>query len=94
MAIHGSLEFQSSWKNPPEAYQKPSLERGPMVVSQKNVCQWPNCHETEVFVKATAAHGLVSRATMLISKDLTQEGRGSVQPQGPVSAFKLVLLGK
>lgn len=36
MAIHGSLEFQSSWKSPPEAYQKPSLERGPMVVSQKN----------------------------------------------------------
>lgn len=35
IAIHGSLECHSSWKNPPEAYQKPPLERAHVVVSQK-----------------------------------------------------------
>lgn len=31
----GSLECHSSWKLPPEAYQKPPPERPHMVVSQK-----------------------------------------------------------
>lgn len=34
IAIHGPLECHSSWKNPPEAYQKPSLEKIFVVVSQ------------------------------------------------------------
>lgn len=35
IATHGSLERHTSWKNPPEAYQKPSLERAHMLVRQK-----------------------------------------------------------
>lgn len=39
-----------------------------MVVSQKHLCEQPNCHE--VFVKASYST-LISKAASLISKDLS-----------------------
>lgn len=40
----------------------------------RKLCQWPNCQETELG-ESHDHSSLISKATSLISKDLTQEGR-------------------
>lgn len=61
-------------------FQKPPPER-------------PHCHETEVFVKATVTDSLIPKPLVLCPW-ISLRKDGSMQPQGQVSAFKMVLLRK
>lgn len=73
-ATRGSLECHSL-EDPSQSIPETTSRKASYGGKPKNLCQRPNCHETEVFVKATVTDSLISKATRLISKDLTQEAQ-------------------